>query len=260
MPSFCAGYIRNSQIKKSIANSVYERVKKELDSQAVKVSAQKSMGGVNYIAFLSKTKLIQENVLRAVAKVKKKSVIVFELDYKKVGVVCENGKVLDYILDGAVMYAKSNKLKAYLVTNTKGNKLYSYNITKDETKSKYSFATYTFLVTSIILVALSGYYYTKELDINIRNQGTLHRQYVKLVKENFDKSLLKVENIDFVTNLNKIEDFCYKNGLSLNRVFVDNKELCISVNGAIGDSIMGSFKVKNSDTRSKEVVYCSEKI
>jgi hypothetical protein len=260
MPSFCAGFIKSVEIKGSISNSVYYRVKKELDSQAIKVSAQKTNGGVNYIAFLSKTKLIQENVLRAVGKIKTKSVVVFELDYKKVGVVCENGKVIDYILDGAVMYAKSNKLKAYLVSNTKGNRLYTHNITKDKKKSKYAFATYTFLVTSIILVALSGYYYTKELDINIKNRTALHNQYVKLVRENFDKSMLKVKNIDFVQNLNKIEEFCYQNSITLNKVFVNNNQLCISLSGAVGDSVMGTFKVKKSDNRTKEVIYCSEKI
>lgn len=258
MPSFCAGFIRNGEIKNSVAHSVYYRVKTELDTLAVKVSAMKAKGGINYIAFLSKVKISREDVLLEVEKTTKKSVIAFEIEYKKVGVLCEEGRVLDYILDNAPLYAKSHNLPCIMVNNTKGNKLYLHNITADKKNSKYQFATYSFLVVCILLVGLTFFYYTTELDTKNTQRQSLETQYKALVKENFDKAKTQIASIQFVEKLNRIEEVCYHNNININKVYMMDQKVCMSLSSKLKAEHLDIFKFVKSN--EDEVIYCSEKI
>lgn len=258
MASFCAGFIKHIDTKGDVSKAVYKKVTQELDSYGVKVSAVKTRDGYNYIAFLTKTKIIKENVLPTVAKITNKSIVVFEVDYKQVGVICENGKIIDYILDEVTLYAKSNDLAIHEVSNTKGNDLVFYNIAKDKRDSRYSFTFLTFVITAITIVSLGFFYYTNALEINLQKKDNLEKQYINLVKLNFDKTSHEIRNPNFSEKISKIEDLCVANNIRLRNIEYKDKMFCISFKDKIDEKVLHGFKLHQNNPN--EVVYCSEKI
>ena len=99
MAIFTAGSIPLTSDINRIREEVYAIGRRELDSSAIKVSLRKCANGINYVAFLPKVKLYYENILKTAASLSERSVVVFELEYKSVGVICEGESIVDYILD-----------------------------------------------------------------------------------------------------------------------------------------------------------------
>ncbi|MDF1880927.1 hypothetical protein JHD50_06345, partial [Sulfurimonas sp. MAG313] len=86
MAIFTAGCIELTNDSKKMRRSIYDVAKHDLDSPAMKVSVRKSPTCINFIAFLPKEKILQENILKEISKCNERTVVIFELDYKHVGV------------------------------------------------------------------------------------------------------------------------------------------------------------------------------
>ncbi|MEA1955299.1 MAG: hypothetical protein U9N02_02255 [Campylobacterota bacterium] len=136
MAIFTAGCIEQTNDARKIRNNVYKLARHDLDSPAMKISVRKSQTCINFIAFLPKDNIIQENILKKVSECEKRTVVIFELDYKFVGVVCEYGRIIDYILDKPKEFAFERGYKSIFVDNANGIKLVLFNLDSIDREAK----------------------------------------------------------------------------------------------------------------------------
>ncbi|ADR32841.1 hypothetical protein Sulku_0174 [Sulfuricurvum kujiense DSM 16994] len=264
MAIFTAGSISLTNDISNIRTQVYNYARQDLDSSAVKVSLRKHSEGINYIAFLPKEKLVYENILLLASKNQGKSVIIFELDYKNVGVVVEDDKIIDYILDKPEDFATERGYGTLYADNTKGDKLVSINLDKErkDTWVGSFLLACTIVVTSGILYA--GYGYLNATEINITNRDTLVKEYKELVTKNCQTSFAMTKKVDIVHELEKIENLTKETESTLQQISYQNDSLCAEVVtpnlNAFVRLLPPEAKIIKEDVAQGIVQYCNEKI
>ena len=264
MAIFTAGCIESTSNSNQIRNSVYNLAKNDLDSPAMKISVRKSPTCINFIAFLPKEKIAQENILKAVSETVERSVIIFELDYKNVGIVCEHQRIEDYILDKPEEFAKERGYSSTFVDNSEGVKLVSFNLNQ---KSKEAWAGsislgFTIMLTSLIF--FSGYFHMIDTNINLGNKKSLSEEYKTIVKREFTKSEKLTQKVDLVNSLEEVEKLTKATNAILKNIRYNAKHLCVEVTTLQIDSFLAmlpkNVKIKNQDNVNGNVEYCYEKI
>ncbi|HEX5328559.1 hypothetical protein [Sulfuricurvum sp.] len=248
----------------TIRTQVYAHARKDLDSAAVKISLRKHPEGINYIAFLPKEKLVYENILSLASKNQGKNVIVFELDYKNVGVVVEDQKIVDYILDKPEEFSKERGYEILYADNTKGDKLVSINLDKErqETWIGSFLIACTVVITSGILYA--GYGYLNATELNLTNRDALVSEYKQLVKTNCTTSFAMTKKVDIVHELEKIEEMTKSTESTLQQISYQNDSLCAEVVtpnlNAFVRLLPPEANIIKEDVAQGIVQYCNEKI
>jgi hypothetical protein len=264
MAIFTAGCIESTSNSKKIRSDVYTLAKQDLDSPGMKISVRKSPTCINYIAFLPKEKLSQENILKAVSESIKPTVVIFELDYKQVGVVCENSRIIDYILDKPEDFALERGYATRIVDNSKGVKLVFFNLNQDnrETWAGSISLGFTIVLTSVIFY--SGYFYMKDIPVSKVDKKTLVEQYKRIVKKEFARTETAVGKVDMVDVLEDIEKLMQATNSTLRQVKYDKKKYLVEVNTVQTDAFIAMLpkntKVKHTDSKKGIVQYYYEKI
>jgi len=264
MAIFTAGSLDFNNDNAKIRAQVYNHARTDLDSSAVKVSLRKHSGGINYIAFLPKEKLDYENILATASKNQGKSIIIFELDYKNVGVVLEDDKIIDYILDKPEDFATERGYGTLYADNIKGDKLVSINLDKErkDTWVGSFLLACTIVISSGILYA--GYSYLNATEINITNRDTLVKEYKELVTKNCQTSFAMTKKVDIVHELEKIENITKETESTLQQISYQNDSLCAEVVtpnlNAFVRLLPPEAKIIKEDVAQGIVQYCNEKI
>ncbi|MDO9056446.1 MAG: hypothetical protein Q7U69_07830 [Sulfuricurvum sp.] len=264
MAIFTAGSLDFSSDISNIRAQIYRYARSDLDSTAVKVSLRKHSNGINYIAFLPKEKLVYENVLSLASKNQGNSVIIFELDYKNVGVVVEDDKIIDYILDKPEEFATERSYGTLYADNTKGDKLVSLNLDKErqDTWIGSFLLACTIVITSGILYA--GYGYLNATEINLTNRDVLVKEYKELVTKNCQTSFAMTKKVDIVHELEKVEQMTKETESTLQQISYQNDSLCAEVVtpnlNAFVRLLPPEAKIIKEDVALGIVQYCNEKI
>jgi hypothetical protein len=264
MAIFTAGCIETTNNSNKIRDSVYELARHDLDSPAMKISVRKSPTCINFIAFLPKDKIIQENILKKVSECEERTIIIFELDYKYVGVVCEYKRIIDYILDKPKEFAQERGYKTAFVDNADGVKLVSFNLDKNNRTAKAGFISlgFTMLLTTIIFT--SGFYYMKDTEINRGNKESLAVQYKKIVKSEFQKSEKILEKFDMVGAIEDIEKLTKATQSRLSQVKYSKNNICVKIETSQVEALVNmlpkNVKIEHKDLAKGEVKYCYETI
>jgi hypothetical protein len=264
MAIFTAGCIESTSDSNKIRKNVYELAKHDLDSPAMKISVRKSPTCINFIAFLPKDKIVYENILKKVSECEKRTVVIFELDYKHVGVVCEYNRIIDYILDKPLEFAQERGFNTSFVDNTDGVKLISFNLDSDSREAKAGFMSLGFTIFLTTTIFFSGYTYMKDTQINKSNKESLVKEYKTIVIEEFKQSELIVEKVDIVNALEDIERLTKATHATLQKVEYSEKNFCVEVKTIQLEPILAMLpqntKIKHRDTLKGIVKYCYEKI
>lgn len=264
MAIFTAGSLEFSSDINNIRAQVYHFARTDLDSAAVKISLRKHAEGINYIAFLPKEKLVYENILLLASKSQGKCVIVFELDYKNVGVVVEDQKIIDYILDKPEEFAKERGYETLYADNIKGDKLVSINLDKErkDTWIGSFLIACSVVLTSAILYA--GYGYLNKTELNLTNRDTLVKEYKQLVTKNCQTSFAMTKKVDIVHELEKIEEMTKSTESTLQQISYQNDSLCAEVVtpnlNAFVRLLPPEANIIKEDVAQGIVQYCNEKI
>jgi hypothetical protein len=214
---FTAGHVEFSQIK-DINLDIYNIAKEELDSSSIKISTKKTKYGVNYVAFLIKADIQKESILTEIDTCIDKKVISFELEYKKYGVICENGIIIDYLLDNPEEYASFNDLELKEISNQNGLFLMKFNLSKEKKKFKLSlFLLIAFLIIFVVLLVLA-FFYIDNYSKTIKAKNHILDTYEKSVSANF-KSLKMLRYKDSMSIvLDEVESICQDLGILLKQV------------------------------------------
>lgn len=264
MAIFTAGCIESTGNANDIRNHIYDLAKHDLDSPAMKISVRKSPTCINFIAFLPKDKIVQENILQKVSECEKRTIIIFELDYKHVGVVCEYSRIIDYILDKPLEFAQERGYETFFADNTNGVKLVSFNIDNINRETKAGFISLGFTIALTSTVFFSGYAYMQETKINYGNKEELVKQYKQIVKREFEKSDKIVKKVNIVGRLEEIEKLTQSTESRLEQVKYDGKDYCVKVTtpqiSLFVDKLPINAKIKMQDAEKGIVQYCYEKI
>lgn len=264
MAIFTAGCIESTGNANDIRNSIYDLAKHDLDSPAMKISVRKSPTCINFIAFLPKDKILQENILEKVSTCETRTIIIFELDYKHVGVVCEYSRIIDYVLDKPLELAQERDYDTFFADNTKGVKLVSFNIDNINREAKAGFVSlgFTILLTSAIF--FSGYAYMQETEINYGNKENLANQYRAIVKREFQKSDKIVKKVDLIKRLNAVEQLTQSTKSTLEQVEYSGNNFCVKIKTINVEGVLSGLpltaKIKQTDLEKGIVHYCYEKI
>jgi len=264
MALFTAGSLNFNSDNTKLRAQIYNHARTDLDSVAVKVSLRKHTNGINYIAFLPKEKLEYENILSLASKNQGKSVIIFELDYKNVGVVLEDDKIIDYILDKPEEFATERGYGTLYADNAKGDKLVSINLDKErhDTWVGSFLLACTVVATSGILYA--GYSYLNKTEMNVTNRDTLVKEYKQLVTKNCQTSFAMTKKVDIVHELEKIENITKETESTLQQISYQNDSLCAEVVtpnlNAFVRLLPPEAKIIKEDVAQGIVQYCNEKI
>lgn len=264
MAIFTAGCIELTRDSKKIRNNVYALAKNDLDSPGMKISVRKSSTCINYIAFLPREKITKENILKAVSECFKTTVVMFELDYKQMGVVCEKGRIIDYILDKPQEFAIERSYETVLVDNMNGVELVSFNLSQNNREIWAGSLSlgFTILLTSIIFY--SGYFYMQDIPISKVDKETLAQQYKTIVAKEFDRSKEAVSKVDIVYALEDIEKLMQATNSTLLQVKYDDKNFYVEVQTIQTDAFIAMLprnaKVKNENRLKGTVQYYYEKI
>lgn len=264
MAIFTAGCLSLTSDIDKIRMQVYRYARADLDSTAIKVSLRKHAEGINYVAFLPKEKLVYENILLLASKNSGKSIIIFELDYKQVGVVLEDQKIVDYILDKPEEFAKERSYETIYADNTKGDKLVSLNLDKDrkDTWTGSFLLGCTVIITAVLFYA--GYDYLNKTELNLTNRDTLVQEYKQLVKTNYTTSFAMTKKVDMVGELEKIEKITQSSGSTLQHISYQNNSLCAEVVTPNLNVFVGMLppeaKIKKEDALAGIVQFCNEKV
>jgi len=264
MAIFTAGSLYFSSDINNIRMQVYRNARMDLDSAAVKVSLRKHAEGINYIAFLPKEKLVYENILSMASKNQGKSVIIFELDYKNVGVVLDDNKIIDYILDKPEEFATERGYGTLYADNAKGDKLISLNLDKERQDTWVG----SFLLASTIVVIsgilYAGYSYLNTTEINLTNRDALVKEYKQLVTKNCQTSFAMTKKVDIVHELDKIEEMTKSTESTLQQISYQNDSLCAEVVtpnlNAFVRLLPPEANIIKEDVAQGIVQYCNEKI
>jgi hypothetical protein len=264
MAIFTAGCIESTNSSKKIRDSVYALAKHDLDSPAMKISVRKSPTCINFIAFLPKDKIIQENILKKVSECENRTVIIFELDYKYVGVVCEYRRIIDYILDKPKEFAQERGYETVYVDNADGVELVSFNLDNNNRTAKAGFLSLGFTILLTTTIFYSGFYYMQDTKINRGNKESLATQYKKIVKNEFKKSEKIVEKVDIVAALEDIERLTQATQSSLSQITYGKNKVCVKVETPqvkpFVTMLPKNVEIKNKDLEKGEVQYCYETI
>lgn len=260
MAIFSAGCIKSTGDKKTIREAVYKLAKHDLDSPAMKISIRKSPTCINYIAFLPKEKIKQENILKAVSQCNERTVIIFELDYKHVGVVCEYKRITDYILDKPVEFAQERGYKEHFVDNADGSNLISFNLDQTRREVRTNYMTLIFSILFSIVVFYGGYTYMLEVNINKNDQEILEKEYKNIVKKEFERSNKITKKVDTVNLLKDIESLTKITQSALEQVAFENNDFCAKVKTKDAKTFITllpkNIKVKSEGKDSGIVHYC----
>ena len=264
MAIFTAGCIETSGNANEIRNRIYDLAKHDLDSPAMKISVRKSPTCINFVAFLPKDKIVQENILAKASECEVRTVIIFELDYKHVGVVCEYSRIIDYILDKPQEFAQERGYKALFADNSEGVKLVSFNIDNINREAKAGFMSLGFTIILTTSIFFSGYAYMQETQINQGNKDNLAQQYRDIVKKEFAKSDKIVKKVDIVGALEDIEKLTQATNAMLEQVEYTPNSVCVKVKTLQMEPFLTllpqNAKIKERDTLKGVVQYCYEKI
>ncbi len=264
MAIFSAGCIKSTDNSHLIRSSIYNLAKHDLDAPSMKVSVRKSPTCINYIAFLPKEKITHENILKAVSESESRTVIIFELDYKHVGVVCEYQRIIDYILDKPNEFAQERGYETRFVTNNEGVKLISFNLDNNSRETRAGFISLGFTILLTTSIFYSGYYYMQNMSINKDNKTSLEQQYKTIVKKEFERSSVLTHKIDMVDALEDVELLTKATHAKLRQVKYDNKNICVEVKTVLTEPFI-SLLPKNTTIKHRNnargiVQYCYEKI
>lgn len=264
MAIFTAGCIESTGNANDIRNRIYDLAKHDLDSPAMKISVRKSPTCINFVAFLPKDKIVQENILKKVSECDNRTVIIFELDYKHVGIVCEYSRIIDYILDKPKEFAQERGYGTFFADNTEGVKLVSFNIDNINREAKAGFLSLGFTIALTSSIFFSGYAYMQETKINKGNQNSLAEQYREIVKQEFEKSDAIVKKVDIVSVLEDIEKLTKATHATLQQVDYREKTICVEVKTLQMEPFLirlpQNAEIKHRDTLKGIVKYCYEKI
>ena len=264
MAIFTAGCIELTSDSNQIRNRVYELARHDLDSPAMKISVRKSPTCINFVAFLPKDKIIQENILKKVSECENRTVVVFELDYKHVGVVCEYRRIVDYILDKPEEFATERGYETAFVDNAEGVKLVSFNLDNNGREARAGFISLSFTILLTSTIFYSGYSYMKETQVNKGNQLYLSNEYTKLVKKEFAQSEKIAKKVDVVSALEDIERLTKATHASLIQVGYSDNNFCVEVQAVQMEPFVAMLpknaKIKLQDKVHGTIEYCYEKI
>lgn len=264
MAIFTAGCIEATDSVQKIRNHVYDLAKHDLDSPAMKISVRKSSTCINFIAFLPKEKLTHENILKAVSECDQRTVIVFEIDYKHVGIVCEYQRIVDYILDKPEEFAQERGYETRFVDNADGVKLVSFNLDKNSREAWAGSVSLGFTILLTTLIFYSGYYYIQDIPINKGNQISLVDQYKRIIKKEFGRSGAVTKKVDIVKSLENVEELTQATNARLLQAKYDGKDFCIAVETIETKKFVNMLPentvVKYQNNLEGKVQYCYEKI
>ncbi|MEA3371695.1 MAG: hypothetical protein U9Q40_10180 [Campylobacterota bacterium] len=264
MAIFTAGCIESSGNSKEIRKNIYQLARHDLDSPAMKISVRKSPTCINFVAFLPKDKIVQENILKLASICEERTVVIFELDYKFVGVVCEYNRIIDYILDKPKEFAEERGYETKFADNAEGVKLVSFNLDEINRDAKAGFVSLGFTILLTTTIFFSGYAYMEDTRINRGNKDALVTQYQTLVEKEFKKSEKIVKKVDIVKKVEDIERLMQATNSTLNQVKYTNREICIEAETLQIEPFLAMLPrnatVKHRDTLKGIVQYCYEKI
>lgn len=264
MAIFTAGCIKQTDDPRKIRNNIYELARHDLDSSAMKISVRKSPTCINFIAFLPKDNIIQENILKKVSECENDCVVIFELDYKIVGVVCKEKRIIDYILDKPKEFARERGLQTILVDNSNGVKLVSFNLDSNARETKAGFFSLGFTALLTTAIFFSGYEYMKDIQINKNTKESLVKQYKKLVKEKFNNASFMTKKVDIVEALEDVEKLTKATDATLRQVQYAENRFCVEVQTLQMKPFLAMLPentfIKHKDTTKDIVQYCYEKI
>jgi len=264
MAIFTAGCIELTSDSNQIRNRVYELAKHDLDSPAMKISVRKSSTCINFVAFLPKDKIVQENILKKVSECENRTVVVFELDYKHVGVVCEYRRIVDYILDKPEEFATERGYETSFVDNADGVTLVSFNLDNNGREARAGFVSLSFTIFLTTTIFYSGYSYMKDTQINRGNKLSLSDEYKMIVKKEFTKSEKIAQKIDVVSTLEDIERLTKATHASLVQVDYSENQFCVEVKALQMEPFVAMLppnaKIKHRDKINSTIEYCYEKI
>ncbi len=264
MAIFTAGSLGLTSDINSIRTQVYRFARNDLDSAAVKISLRKHEEGINYIAFLPKEKLVVENILLTASKNQGHSVVVFELDYKNVGVVLEDQKIVDYLLDRPEEFAKERGYEILYADNLKGDKLVSLNLDKEQKETWIGSFLIACSVVLISVILYAGYSYLNRTELNMTNRDTLVHEYKQLVTQNCKTSFAITKKVDIVHELEKIEEMTKSTESTLQQISYQNDSLCAEVVtpnlNAFVRLLPPEAEIIKEDVAQGIVQYCNEKI
>ncbi len=265
MAIFSAGCIQAEGSKKAIREKVYRLVRAELDSAAMKISLHGNKDVINFIAFLPKEKIMYQNVLQTVAATAGRIVVIFELDYKHVGVVCEEGRIIDYILDKPENFALERGFATKFVDNSGGQKLQSINLQRQKMEIFLGSVTLLFSLVLVSGVLYGGYEYLKQSNIKSKQQLSLQRQYEAMVKKEFSRSVKMIERIDSVKWLNDVEKLTKRTKSTLKQIVYNDNRFCVQIKPADRVEFLEYLPQKTNliETKGQEkdlIQYCYEKI
>lgn len=264
MAIFTAGSLEFNSDTNRIRTQVYNHARIDLDSSAVKVSLRKHSQGINYVAFLPKEKLVYENILATASKNQGKSIIIFELDYKNVGVVLEDDKIIDYILDKPEDFATERGYGTLYADNTKGDKLISINLDKERHDTRVGSFLLACTVVAISGILYAGYSYLNKTEMNVTNRDALVKEYKELVTKNCQTSFAMTKKVDIVHELEKIENLTKETESTLQQISYQNDSLCAEVVtpnlNAFVRLLPPEAKIIKEDVAQGIVQYCNEKI
>lgn len=264
MAIFTAGSIPLTSDIQRIRNEVYAISRRELDSSAIKVSLRKCADGINYVAFLPKAKLYYENILKTVSTLSERSVVVFELEYKQVGVICEEEKIVDYILDKPEEYAKEFGYSLAYVDNSKGTKLVSLNL--DQHRREMWMGTFLLLCTVFVttLIFYVGYDYLKAIPLMKKEKMHTQQEYEAMLKEQRQKISMMTKKVDLLGELESIEKITRNSGSYLRQVSYENGKTCVEIKAEdlekIRPQLPDGASIIKEDAEEGSVQYCYEKI
>lgn len=264
MAIFTAGCIESTNNSQKIRDRIYELAKHDLDSPAMKVSVRKSPTCINFIAFLPKDNIVQENILKKVSECENRTVIIFELDYKYVGIVCEYRRITDYILDKPKEFAQERGYETEFVDNADGVKLVSFNLDKNNRSAKAGFISLGFTILLTTTIFYSGFSYMQDTKLNKGNQLSLESQYKMIVSKEFKKSEKIARKVDVVGTLEEIEHLTQATKATLSQVEYSNNRLCAKVQTSQIEQFITMLPqnttLKNKDSEKGIVQYCYETI
>jgi len=264
MAIFTAGCIKQTNDAREIRDNVYKLARHDLDSPAMKISVRKSPTCINFIAFLPKDGISKENILKKVSECDDRTVLIFELDYKHVGVVCEYGRIIDYILDKPKEFAYERGYKTIFIDNSNGVKLVSFNLDSLNREAKAGFISlgFTILLTSAIF--FSGYAHLQETKINRGNKETLVKQYREMVKKEFQTSKEIVKKVNMVDALEDTERLMQRSASILEQFQYINKTFCVKVKTPQIEPLLRmlprTMNIQEIDRINGKISYCYEKI
>jgi len=264
MAIFTAGCIESNGNSKEIRQNIYKLARHDLDSPAMKISVRKSPTCINFVAFLPKDKIVQENILKLASKCERRTVIIFELDYKYVGVVCEYNRIIDYILDKPKEFAEERNYDTKFADNVEGVKLVSFNLDEINRDAKAGFMSLGFTILLTTTIFFSGYAYMEDIRINRGNKDALVTQYQALVEKEFKKSEKIVKKVALVDKLEDIEKLMQATHSTLNQFEYSENNICVEVKTLQIEPFLvmlpKNAKIKHRDTLKGIVQYCYEKI